>query len=59
MKGLYAKARAGELKHFTGIDSAYEVPETAEIHINGNQTSAEDAADQIVAALKQRGILHL
>jgi len=58
-KGLYAKARAGTLKNFTGIDSAYEVPETAEIHINGDQTSAEDAADQIVAALKQRGILHL
>lgn len=59
VKGLYAKARAGELKHFTGIDSAYEAPEAAEIHINGDQTSAEDAADQIVAVLKQRGVLHL
>lgn len=58
-KGLYAKARAGEIEHFTGIDSAYEVPQTPEIHINGDETSAEQAAEQIVAFLKQRGILHL
>ena len=57
-KGLYAKARAGKIKHFTGIDSAYEVPETAEININGDETSAEHAAEQIVAVLQQRGILH-
>lgn len=58
-KGLYAKARAGEIEHFTGIDSAYEVPQTPEIHINGDETSAEQAAEQIVTFLKQRGILHL
>jgi bifunctional enzyme CysN/CysC len=56
-KGLYAKARAGEIKHFTGIDSAYEGPESPEIHINGNETSAEQAAEQIVSALDQRGVL--
>ena len=44
VKGLYAKARAGEIKHFTGIDSAYEVPDLADIHIDGDKTSAEQAA---------------
>jgi len=58
-KGLYAEARAGNLKNFTGIDSAYEAPEAAEIHINGDDTSAEHAAEQIVAALQQRGVLNL
>ena len=58
-KGLYAKARAGEIKNFTGIDSAYEAPEKAEIHINGDETSAEQAAEQIVTILTQRGVLQL
>ena len=57
-KGLYAKARAGQLQNFTGIDSAYEAPTAAEIHIDGDDTSAEHACDQIVAALHQRGILN-
>lgn len=56
-KGLYAKARAGNLQNFTGIDSAYEAPVSAEIHIAGDSTSAEQAAEQIVDALQQRGIL--
>jgi bifunctional enzyme CysN/CysC len=47
-KGLYAKARAGQLKHFTGIDSPYEVPESPEIRVNTVAMSAEEAADQIV-----------
>jgi bifunctional enzyme CysN/CysC len=50
VKGLYAKARAGELKHFTGIDSPYEAPENAEIHIP-HGLSADDAADVIIKAL--------
>jgi bifunctional enzyme CysN/CysC len=50
-KGLYAKARAGELKNFTGIDSPYEAPETPEIHIDTTRLSAEQAADRIVEAL--------
>jgi len=58
-KGLYAKARAGEIKNFTGIDSAYEIPETAEICIDGDQTSSERAAEHIVAILQQRGLLPL
>jgi bifunctional enzyme CysN/CysC len=49
VKGLYKKARAGELKHFTGIDSPYEPPEYPEIRVNTVQTSAEQAADEIVA----------
>lgn len=57
VKGLYKKARAGELKNFTGIDSAYQVPETPEIHINTTQQDAEAAAEQIIQALVERGIL--
>jgi bifunctional enzyme CysN/CysC len=53
-KGLYAKARAGELKNFTGIDSPYEAPETPEIRIDTTQLSAEQAADRIVEELAKR-----
>jgi bifunctional enzyme CysN/CysC len=49
VKGLYKKARAGQLRHFTGIDSPYEPPEQPEIRVNTVETSAEDAADEIVA----------
>jgi bifunctional enzyme CysN/CysC len=48
VKGLYKKARAGELKNFTGIDSPYEAPDNAEIRIDTTTTSPEDAADLIV-----------
>jgi bifunctional enzyme CysN/CysC len=57
VKGLYKKARAGQLKHFTGIDSPYEAPEQPEIHIDAATTTPEDAADAIVAELESRGIL--
>jgi bifunctional enzyme CysN/CysC len=53
-KGLYAKARAGELKNFTGIDSPYEVPGDAEIRIDTTTMSAEAAADLIVEELLKR-----
>ena len=53
-KGLYAKARAGELANFTGIDSAYEPPEQPEIHIDTLALSAEQAADRIVEELLKR-----
>jgi bifunctional enzyme CysN/CysC len=49
VKGLYKKARAGELKHFTGIDSPYEPPEHPEIRVNTVETSADEAAAAIVA----------
>jgi bifunctional enzyme CysN/CysC len=54
VKGLYAKARAGELKNFTGIDSPYEPPEDAEIHIDTTKMTAEEAADMIVERLLSR-----
>ena len=54
VKGLYAKARAGELKNFTGIDSPYEAPEAPEIRIDTTQMSAEEAAERIVEALLRR-----
>lgn len=57
VKGLYKKARAGELKNFTGIDSAYEAPQTPEIHINTSEQGAEAAADQIIQALIERGMI--
>ena len=53
-KGLYAKARAGELKNFTGIDSPYEAPEKPEIRIDTTAMSAEAAADLIVEELMKR-----
>ncbi|MCC0069307.1 MAG: sulfate adenylyltransferase subunit CysN [Rhodobacteraceae bacterium] len=51
VKGLYAKARAGQLKNFTGIDSPYEAPEAPEIRIDTTETSADEAADLIIARL--------
>ena len=56
-KGLYKKARAGQLKGFTGIDDPYEAPEKAEIVIDTERTSAEDAAKQILAYLDKGGYL--
>ena len=51
VKGLYAKARAGDLKNFTGIDSPYEAPEVPEIHIDTTKMSIDEAADHIIATL--------
>jgi bifunctional enzyme CysN/CysC len=51
VKGLYKKARAGELKNFTGIDSPYEPPEAPEIIVNTTKLSADEAADAIIAYL--------
>lgn len=51
VKGLYKKARAGNLKNFTGIDSPYETPQQAELTVNTVELSAEEAAEQIVQAL--------
>jgi len=50
-KGLYAKARAGELKNFTGIDSPYEQPDTPELHIDTTKMSPDEAAVRIVERL--------
>jgi bifunctional enzyme CysN/CysC len=55
VKGLYAKARAGELKNFTGISSPYEAPEHPEIRIDTTKVSAEEAAERIFAWLEGGG----
>jgi bifunctional enzyme CysN/CysC len=57
VKGLYKKARRGELKNFTGIDSPYEAPENPEIRLDTTRVSATEAADQIIEYLAQSGIL--
>jgi len=56
-KGLYRKARRGELKNFTGIDSPYEAPEHAEIRIDTSEGTPADAAELVISTLEQRGIL--
>jgi bifunctional enzyme CysN/CysC len=57
VKGLYAKARRGELVNFTGIDSPYEAPEHAELTVNTVESSADEAADRIIAKLRELGLL--
>ncbi len=56
-KGLYKKARAGQLKGFTGIDDPYEAPEKPEIVIETERTPADKAAEQILAYLNKGGYL--
>jgi bifunctional enzyme CysN/CysC len=51
VKGLYKKARSGQLKNFTGIDSPYEAPELAELTVNTVELTAEEAAERIVQAI--------
>jgi bifunctional enzyme CysN/CysC len=57
VKGLYKKARSGQLPHFTGIDSPYEAPETPELRVDTTTMTAEEAADRVIAALRERGCL--
>jgi bifunctional enzyme CysN/CysC len=56
-KGLYRKARRGELKNFTGIDAPYEAPEHAELHIETASISAEDGGELIIQYLARQGII--
>jgi adenylylsulfate kinase len=56
-KGLYKKARAGEIKGFTGIDDPYETPQNPEVHVRTDQQSIENSATQLVEALKSHGII--
>ena len=56
-KGLYKKARNGEIKNFTGIDSDYDIPTNPEIHIKTAQMSVEACADAVIEQLKQLGIV--
>jgi adenylylsulfate kinase len=57
VKGLYAKARAGEIKEFTGISDPYEPPENPELVIETDKQSPEESAQQIVDYLEQRGLI--
>jgi bifunctional enzyme CysN/CysC len=56
-KGLYQKARRGDLKNFTGIDSPYEPPEAAEIELDTTALTPDAAADRIVAHLATAGVV--
>lgn len=56
-KGLYAKARAGIVKEFTGISDPYEAPTDAEVVINTAELSAEEAAQEIILHLEQQGFI--
>ena len=56
-KGLYKKARSGELKNFTGIDSKYEIPENADLVLDTKTNNAEELADQIINFLESKKII--
>ena len=56
-KHLYARARRGEIRNFTGIDSPYEPPEAPEVHIDTTRTSPEEAGERILDELRQHGVL--
>lgn len=56
-KGLYKKARQGEIKNFTGIDSVYEAPESPEITLNTAECDVEACANTVIAYLKQQNII--
>ncbi|KGD75074.1 adenylylsulfate kinase [Tatumella morbirosei] len=57
-KGLYRKARAGELTNFTGIDAVYEVPEQPELHLNGEQLVTK-LSEEIIDLLRRQDIIDL
>jgi adenylylsulfate kinase len=57
VKGLYKKARAGEIKNYTGIDSPYEAPKKPELMIDTDALSIEEAVDAVMQLLRQRGKL--
>ena len=56
-KGLYKKARCGELRNFTGLDSPYEQPRNPELTLDARNNSASDLADDVILLMQQRGIL--
>ena len=57
VKGLYKKARRGEIANFTGISSPYEAPESPELRVNTTNCSADEAAERVIAMLRERGII--
>ncbi|GBG34234.1 Sulfate adenylyltransferase, putative [Hondaea fermentalgiana] len=56
-KGLYKKARAGEIKNFTGIDDPYEAPDAPELVLPTHQLSVEESCEKTIAFLKEKGII--
>ena len=56
-KGLYKKARAGEIKGFTGIDDPYEEPTAAELHLRTDQLSVEESVQKLLGLLDERSLL--
>ncbi len=56
-KGLYTKARAGEIKGFTGIDDPYEAPQNPELHLRTDKLSVEDSVRALLSYLDERGLL--
>ncbi len=57
VKGLYAKARAGLIREFTGIDSPYEPPERPELHLDGARLSMQEMTARVLDFLRERGLL--
>ena len=57
VKGLYQKARSGEITNFTGISSPYEAPETPELIVNTGEATLETCVEQVILLLQNRGIL--
>jgi adenylylsulfate kinase len=57
VKGLYAKARAGEIKEFTGVSSAYEPPTVPELVLNTSSQPLDACVDKVIALLHERGIV--
>jgi adenylylsulfate kinase len=57
VKGLYAKARAGEIKEFTGVSDPYEAPENPELVLDTENQSPEESAQQIIAYLEERDLI--
>jgi len=58
-KGLYKKARAGEIPNFTGISSAFDVPEQPEIHVKTAEQSIEQSVAQIIGYLREAGVIEI
>ncbi len=56
-KGLYKKARAGEIKQFTGIDSEYQAPDSPEIHLQAGEASIAELVELCLESLRQRQII--
>ncbi|MBX6376224.1 MAG: sulfate adenylyltransferase subunit CysN [Acetobacteraceae bacterium] len=56
-KGLYAKAKAGAIRNFTGIDSPYEPPEAPELHLRTSGRTPEDCAEEVLAKLRTLGLM--